>query len=145
MSTFGRRPDELTALVLYADAAVQTGDTDASSILYERIEPFGDQIDWNGSTAYGHVRMYLGLLAGVLGKHEQADQHLAFACEFQEANGMPLWAARAQLGWAEALAARGDAARAREHAARALELSREHGYGLFEERAEALVGAQSRA
>ena len=135
--------DELTALVLYADAAVQTGDTDASSILYERIEPFGDQIDWNGATASGHVRMYLGLLAGVLGEPEEADRHFAFACEFQEANGMLLSAARAQLGWAEALAARGDAAPAREHAARALELSREHGYGLFEERAAALVGVQS--
>ena len=137
--------DELAALVLYADAAVQTGDVDASSILYERIEPFADQLDWNGATAWGHARMYLGLLAAVLGKHDQADRHLGFACEFQEANGMLLSAARAHLGWAEALAARGDAARAREHAARALELSREHGYGLFEERAAALIETQSAA
>jgi hypothetical protein len=72
--------DELTALMFYADAAAQTGDVDASSILYERIEPFGDQLDWNGATAYGHARMYLGMLAGILGKHEQADQHLGFAC-----------------------------------------------------------------
>ena len=35
--------------------------------------------------------------------------------------------------------------RAREHAARALELSREHGYGLFEQRAAALVETQSAA
>ncbi len=137
--------DELTALVLYADAAVQTGDVDASSILYERIRPFADQIDWNGASTYGHVRMYLGLLAAVLGKHDQADRHLAFACEFHEANGMSLWAAQAQLGWAEALAARGDTSRAREHAARALELSREHGYGLFEQRAAALIQTQSAA
>lgn len=34
---------------------------------------------------------------------------------------------------------------AREHAARALELSREHGYGLFEPRAAALVEAESAA
>ena len=137
--------DELTALVMYADAAFQTGDTDAGSILHERIEPFADQIDWNALGSYGHARMYLGLLAAVLGKHAQADRHLGFACEFQEANGMLFSAARAQLGWAEALAARGDAARAREHAARALELSREHGYGLFEERAAALIETQSAA
>ena len=98
-----------------------------------------------GAAGYGHARMYLGLLAGVLGKHEQADEHLAFACEFHEANGVPLWAARGHLGWAEALTARGDAARAREHAARALELSREHGYGLFEPRAAALVETESAA
>jgi hypothetical protein len=72
---------------------------------------------------------------------------LAFACDFQETNGLLLWAARAHLGWAEALARRGgDVARAQlEHAARALELSQQHGYGLFEERATALVEAQSTA
>jgi tetratricopeptide (TPR) repeat protein len=83
--------------------------------------------------------MWLGLLAARLGEHQQADEHLKFACDFHEANDTPLSAARGQLGWAEALAARGDAGAAREHAARALELSREHGYGLFEPRAVALI------
>ncbi len=136
---------ELTALVLFGDVAVQTGDSNAAAILHELIEPWADQIAWNGATGYGHARMYVGLLAAVLGKHEQADQHLAFACEFQEANDLPLWAARAHLGWAEALTVRGDSAGAREHAARALELAREHGYGLFEERAAALVAPKSAA
>jgi hypothetical protein len=75
----------------------------------------------------------------------RSDEHLAFACQFHEANDMPLWAARGHLGWAEALAARGDPATARDHAARALELSREHGYGLFEPRAAALVETESAA
>ena len=89
--------------------------------------------------------MCLGLLAAALGEHQRADEHLQFACEFHEANDMPLWAARGQLGWAEALAARGDPAAARDHAARALELSREHGYGAFEPRAAALVETESAA
>jgi class 3 adenylate cyclase/tetratricopeptide (TPR) repeat protein len=136
----------LTALALYADAAALTGSSGPASILYELIEPWADQIVWNGVIGYGHARMWLGLLAACIGDHEQADQHLAFACDFQETNGLLLWAARAHLGWAEALAGRGgDAARAREHAARALELSQQHGYGLFEERATALVEAQSTA
>jgi tetratricopeptide (TPR) repeat protein len=83
--------------------------------------------------------MYLGLIAGALGWHELADEHFARACEIQERDGMLLWAARAHLGWAEALAARGEAERAREQAARVLELSRQHGYGLFEQRAAAIV------
>jgi class 3 adenylate cyclase len=136
---------KLTALALYAEAAVQTGDSDAASILYELIEPWADQIVWCVSQGYGHTRMWLGLLAAVLAKHEHADLHLAFACEFHETNGLLLWAARAHLGWAEALAERGDAARAREHAARALEFSHEHGYGGIEGRAAALLGAQSTA
>jgi hypothetical protein len=67
------------------------------------------------------------------------------ASEFNEVNHLPLWAARAQLGWAEALAGRGDAASAREHAATALELSRAYGYDLFEPRAAALVETESPA
>jgi hypothetical protein len=45
----------------------------------------------------------------------------------------------------EALAARGDGARACEQAARALELARAHGYGGIEAREAALLGAQSAA
>ncbi len=135
----------LTALALYADAAVETDSSGPASILYELIEPWADQVVWNGIIGYGHARMWLGLLAACVGDHEQADQHLGFACDFQETNGLLLWAARAHLGWAEALAGRGDGARAREHAARALKLSQEHGFGLFEERAAALVEARSAA
>ncbi len=127
------------ALGLYADAAAQAGVTDAAESLYELIEPWGDQIVWNGTVTYGHARMYLGLLAAVLGRDEQADEHLARACAIQEQKGMLMWTARAYLGWAEALAVRGDAERAREQAARALELSREHGYVVFEARAAAIV------
>ena len=45
----------------------------------------------------------------------------------------------------QVIAGRGDAVRAREHATRALELSREHGYGAFEGLAATLVEAQSAA
>ena len=134
-----------TALAFYADAAVLTGDRAAASILYELIEPWAGQTIWNGAAGYGHARMYLGLLAAVLERHEEADEHLQFACEFHETNGLFLWAARAHLGWAEALAARGDNESAREHAIRALELSREHGFGAFEPRAAALVETESAA
>jgi class 3 adenylate cyclase len=136
-------PDKSAALALYADAAAQTGLAEAASILYELTEPWSEQIVSAYMQGYGHARMWLGLLAACMGEHERTDQHLAFACEFQEANGLPLWAARAHLGWAEALDRRGDVARASQHAGRALELSREHGYGGIEERAAALPGAQS--
>jgi hypothetical protein len=135
-----------TALALYAEAAVLTDSSGPASILYELIEPWANQVVWNGVIGYGHARMWLGLLAACMGDHEQAGRHLAFACDYQETNGLLLWAARAHLGWAQALAGRGgDAARAREHAARALELSKQHGYGLFEERAAALLEPQSTA
>jgi predicted ATPase/class 3 adenylate cyclase len=136
---------DLSALLSYAEAAVQTSDSDAAAILHDLIEPFSDQVDWNGANGYGHARLYLGLLAEVLGDHAGAEEHLAFACEFHEASDMPLWAARGHLGWAEGLTARGEAIPAREHAERAIELSRKHGYGGFEKRAAALLAAQSAA
>jgi class 3 adenylate cyclase len=138
-------PARSTAIVLYADAAVQTDNAAAASILYELIGPWAGQIVWNNAQSYGHARLWQGLLAGVLGEYQRAEEHLSFACEFHQANGLPLWTARGELGWAELLSARGDGAGAREHAARALELSREHGYGLFEPRAAALVETRSPA
>jgi hypothetical protein len=141
----GATTSTLSTLALYADAAFQASDRRAAAILYERLEPYAEHVVWTASIGFGHVRMYLGLLAAALGEHQQADEHLQFACEFHEANDMPLWAARGRLGWAEALAARGDAAAARDHAARALELSQEHGYGAFEPRAAALVETESAA
>ena len=122
-----------------------TASSGPASILYELIEPWTDQVVWNGVIGYGHNRMWLGLLAACMGDHEQADGHLAFACDFHEHNGLLLWAARGHLGWAQALAARGDGARAHDHAARTLELSRKHGFGLFEPRAVALLEAWSTA
>ncbi len=131
------------ALALYADAAAQAGVNDAAEILYELIEPWADQVAWNGTIACGHARTYLGLLAAALGRDEQADQDFARAIEIQERGGMLVWAARAHLGWAERLFARGQRNQARQHARRALELSREHGYGAFEPRAAALLQPRS--
>jgi class 3 adenylate cyclase len=138
-------PARLATLHSYGCAAAMTSSAGPSSILYELIEPCADKIVWNSVTGYGHARTALGLLAGVLGRHQQADAHLAVACQFHEANDMPLWAARARLGWAEALIDRGDPTTASEHAARALELCRQHGYGVYEPRAASLVETGSAA
>jgi hypothetical protein len=64
------------------------------------------------------VRTYLGLLAAALGRDEQADEHFVHAIEIQERDGTLVWTARAHLGWAEALVARGRTELARAHAAR---------------------------
>jgi tetratricopeptide (TPR) repeat protein len=116
------------ALAQYADAASLAGLNEAAGVLYELIEPWGDQVVWSGAVTAGHASTYLGLLASTLGRHERADQHFTCSCEFHEANQLWLWAARAHLGWAETLAERGETERARSEAARALQHSREHGH-----------------
>ena len=136
-----RDSSRMIALGLFADAAAQAGVRSAAEILYELVEPWPDQVTWNGVVAEGHIRTYLGLLAATLGRDGQADEHFARAIEIQERDGMLVWTARAHLGWAEALVARGRTELAREHATRALEPSREHGYGAFEPRAAAIVAS----
>jgi hypothetical protein len=105
------------------------------------MEPSSDQVVWFAAGTWGHVSMYLGLVAGTLRWDERADEHFAAACDFQERNEMLLWAAQAHLGWAESLASRGERDRAAKEASRSLSLAREHGYVTIEKRAAALVGA----
>ena len=129
----------MNALALYADAASQAGVVDAAEALYDLIEPWPDQLIWNQVLCYGHARMYLGMLAATLGRHELADEHFAKVCAFYESNQLLFWMARGRLAWAEALAARGEARRASEEAERALEPAQKHAFAAIEERAAALV------
>jgi hypothetical protein len=93
-----------------------------------------------GVFCYGDALTYLGLLAATLRRDEIADHHFSAACELQADKGMSLWAARAHLGWAEALEGRGDSDRARKEAETAFALSRDHGYREIERRAASLAG-----
>ena len=135
--------NRMLALAAYAETAAQTRSMPAAATLYELIEPYADQFIWNGGISYGHARTYSAMLAATLGRHEHADADFAFACEFHHRHGLRVWEARSELGWAEALAERGELDRAREHASRALELSRDNGYGAFEPRAAAIVASRA--
>ena len=116
---------------------------DAAAVLYELMEPWATR--WCGTgRAPMAIPTYLALLAATVGWDERADEHFALACELQEQKGMLLWAARAHLGWAEALARRGETERARTRPIAALELAREHGYGAIERRAAAVVETSSK-
>lgn len=130
----------LVTLAFYTDAAARLRARDAAALVHELMAPWQDQFVWSGALGYGHVRLWLGVAAATLGRDDEADEHLAFACRFHDDNGLRLWSARSHLGWAEALAARGEPVRAQEHAARALELAQAHGYGLIEALASPLVG-----
>jgi thioredoxin-like negative regulator of GroEL len=132
-------PLYLSTLALYAEAAAHTGNGGAAAVLYDLMEPWMDQMVWTQANCYGHACTYVAMVAATCGRDERADELFSHACELQERKGMPLWAARAHLGWAEALAGRGETERAQAEAARALELSREHGYGAIEARASVIA------
>jgi class 3 adenylate cyclase/tetratricopeptide (TPR) repeat protein len=129
----------LVALAFYTEAVSRLQAVDAAALVHDLMAPWQDQFVWSGALGYGHVRLWLGVAAATLERYAEADDHFAFACRFHDDNGMRLWSARSHLGWAETLAARGERARAVEHASRALELARNFGYGLIETRAAPIV------
>ena len=106
----------LVALSFYADAASRLHAADAAALVHELMSPWDDQVIWGGAQAYGHVRLWLGVAAATMGRDDEADEAFAFACRFHDDNGLMLWSARSHLGWAEALADRGERAQAQEHA-----------------------------
>jgi tetratricopeptide (TPR) repeat protein len=124
-----------TGFVLHAITAFELGDRHAAALLYEKLEPVAGEVVWNGASNYGHVRTYLGMLATTMGRHALADEHFRAAIEFQAEAGIRLWAAYARCRWAEVLASRGEADRAREQAERALEAATDGGYVEIERRA----------
>lgn len=133
------------ALAVFAAVAGQTGARDACAELFDLIEPWQDSLVWTGATGLGHFRMWQALLAATLDRNDRADADFAFACEFQETNGMLFWAAYAHVLWGEALMVRGELERAQVEGARALALAREHGYGAVEGRAAALASSATNA
>ncbi len=131
----------LCTLAFYAEAAAFLDVPDVAALVYELLEPWQDQFVWSGASGYGHVRLWRGVAAATLRRDGEADEHFAFACRFHDDHGLKLWSARSHLGWAQSLAARGEPARAQEHASRALELARTYGYGLIEALATPIAGA----
>jgi class 3 adenylate cyclase len=131
----------LCTLTFYAETASFLQATGVAALVYELLEPWQDQFVWSGASGYGHVRLWRGVAAATLRRDAEADEHFAFACRFHDDNGLRLWSARSQLGWAQSFAARGEHTRAQEHASRALELARTYGYGLIETLAAPIAGA----
>ncbi len=66
----------MTTVIGYAVLATELEDVDAAADLYPLLEPFGNQVAFNGATSQGYVGAYLGKLASLLGHHDIADEHL---------------------------------------------------------------------
>ena len=67
----------MTAIIGYAVLAIELEDTAAAAPLFGLLEPFGHQVAFTGATSQGFIGAYLGKLASLLGRHDQADAYLA--------------------------------------------------------------------
>ena len=78
-------------------------DVPRAAVLYHRLQPFSDLFVQGGFAAcWGSVDRYLGMLASVLGRREEAVARLRAAVDRHEQCGAPLLAAQARADLAQA-------------------------------------------
>ena len=130
----------LTAVVEYADAAIEVQDPRYARPLFDLLVPWADQFASIGMAgAEGPVSHYLGGLATVLGRYVEADRYFAHAAAVNDRAGAKFFAARTDLCWGQMLSKRdapGDAETARDLLTRAHATAAAHGYGGVARRAE---------
>lgn len=123
----------LNGMTEYADAAIYCGDRVFAHALYGVLEPWADQFSSAGGlTAEGPVCLYLGGLASVLERYDEADRHLMVAADLCERNGMKFFAALTHLRRGQLLQARGldgDTELAQQLLSSAHSLADANGYG----------------
>ncbi len=128
----------LSGMVDYADAAVVCGDPTYAAPLFERLAPWHAQLPATGASALPPVSHYLGGLAGVLGRYDEADAYFSQSAAVSGRLGARFFAARTDLWWGNVLARRnrpGDADAATARLTKAQRAARAHGYANVDRRA----------
>jgi tetratricopeptide (TPR) repeat protein len=134
----------LTAMVNCAATAVRLRHIEAAKILYERLTPFRHHLAFVVAVDQGVVARPLARLAMMLGRDDEAEDHLRLALDIHQRIQAVFWIARTQLDYAELLLRRnraGDVQRAQEFIRAADESAEAHGYGGLQRRASTLLGA----
>ncbi len=127
-----------TGMTLYAEAAIECRDTRAARALFERLAPWADRLSYTSAAVEGPVSHYLGGLAFVLGRYDEAGAYFAQSATFNDRVGAKFFAARTALSWGRMLAERrasSDGERARELLSEAQTAAAAHGYGTVDRRA----------
>lgn len=132
----------LTGMVDFAEAAIECGDPAYAGPIFEQLEPWAAQLPVTGASALGPVSHYLGGLATVLDRRDEAAHYFAESAALSRRIGAKFFAARTDLLWGRMLVARrepGDAELARSILHRAQAAAAEHGYQVVERRAATLL------
>ena len=132
----------LTTVVGYAVLAIELDDRVAAAELVPVLEPCARQVAFNGATSQGPVAAYLGRLASMLGRHDDADRHLHAALATTEAFGWEYHRASTLICLAESRLRRsgGMDAIVRQLLDDAQEICAAHGIGWWADRIRTLRG-----
>ena len=117
-------------LARWAECAALAQDRESAAVLYDRLAPYRGHLVNAAVIAIGSAEMFLGLLATVLERFEDADAHFRAAQVIHESMTVPVCQARALVYWAELLIHRDpvkNAQSARALLGQASEIARRHG------------------
>jgi hypothetical protein len=132
----------IVGMACYAGAAVAVRDATYAGPLFDQLAPWADQLAANSTTALGPVSYYLGGLATILRRYDEADGYFTQAAAFNDRVGAKFFAAQTDLSWGKMLAERdapGDAEKARDLLSKSQTAAAAHGYGNVERRAGAAL------
>ena len=133
----------VTGMVTYAEAAIECREPKFAGPLLEQLDPWRLQLSHNDITSEGPVSHYLGGLATVLGRYEEAEDYYSFSAHMCDRIGAKGFGARTQLSWARMLLdrqSRGDTDRAHDLLTISRRTAATHGYGTTLRRADHLLG-----
>jgi len=128
----------LEAITAYAQVAIELHHQGSAALLFDLLAPYHDQVGFNGLMPLEPVAMYLGALASVLGRYDQAEALFIESAQLGERTGARFSLARNDLLLGRMLVERneaGDAERARARLSAARDAARTNGYGNVERRA----------
>lgn len=132
----------MTGMVDFAEAAAELGDPALAGPLLDRLVPWDGQVPATGGSVLAPVSHYLGALAAVVGRVEEAEAWFESAASLAERTGARFFLAQTRLRWGALLASRGavgDGARARRLLEDARDAASVHGYATVLRRAEAAL------
>jgi tetratricopeptide (TPR) repeat protein len=120
----------MTSVIGYVIIALELDDREAAAELLPLIQPHAAEVSFNGITSQGPVGAYVGKLASLLGRHDEAESHLSAALATATAFGWTYHRATTLFALAQAQHRRtGDLdEEARSWLTEASELCRAHGF-----------------
>ena len=132
----------MTGMADFAEAAIECRDPEFAEPLFVRLVPWAKQLPATGASALDPVSHYLGGLATVLGRYDEAEAYFAQASAMCEDMGAKFFTARTDLRWGRMLAERGapgDIEEAQRLLTKAHSAAVDNGYGNVGRRAAAAL------
>ena len=92
----------ITNLVGYAVLTIELADADVAAGLLPLLEPYAAEVSFSGLTSQGPIAAYVGKLASLLGRHDEAERQLLAALATTERFGWTYHRATTLFALAEA-------------------------------------------